>query len=158
MTTQIKVLLALILATAVALGVTLYDGDDTDLLDTKQPEVQQVIQPPEPVPVLKGQDVERQPNEIPKQPVRMEAAPDPASGAEYEQGVLGTVVDQFGTPVQGAKVYLMPGLGFRTMQMFRQHQEGVRFQALAMMETEDDAHVGRARLGRRRLWRGERCI
>ncbi len=59
------------------------------------------------------------------------------TGAEYDQGVLGTVYGPSGNPVHGADVFLIEGSTSNLFQRFRAVQEGVIFLPTASGKTDE---------------------
>ena len=59
------------------------------------------------------------------------------TGAEYDQGVMGTVYGPSGNPVHGADVFLIEGATSNTFQRFQAVQEGVVFLPAASGKTDE---------------------
>lgn len=66
------------------------------------------------------------------------------TGSQYAQGVMGTVVDPSGTPVQGARVFLMESSMSNVFQRFQSIQTGVVFPPTASGRTDERGqfHLG----------------
>ena len=141
MTTQIKLLLSLLILVALALGLTLYfsGGEVT-------PEPPQRTD----TPTDKGAD-ELTSGDI--DPVREEMVdprqvfnPELGSGVNLDQGVRGRVVDEFGTAVPNATVFLMNGFGLGELsdKLRSWETERVRFPPVAQDSTVLDGsfHLG----------------
>ena len=133
MTTQIKILLALLLAAAITLVVTLYSADQDDTLAAERLSDSDVQNSSDNGPVgdLVGTAKDKDKSATRDlEPVRVRAD-STTSGADYAQGVQGFLIDENDQPVADARLFLMPGMGFDGLQMYRQHQQGVRFPPLA---------------------------
>lgn len=144
MNTPIKLLLAVLVLAAAGLTYMMLQRDDPVL---KPEQNDPSIQDPEvekPAKSMKAStpDPKRVKTGTPERVETPEVTT--ASGSEYEQGVSGVIVDPANNPVAGAKLYLMPGLGFNSLRMFEQYQKGERYPPVAATETGPD---GRFRLG-----------
>ena len=140
MTTQIKILLGLLLAAAAGLYITLFAGNNNPP-DHDDPQNSGVENPSDraknEVKEIQGDSGKREKQEVaqPKRDLVRKPVTGTSSGAEYEQGVKGVVVDELDNPVADAEVYLMPGMGIEFMRMFREHQKGVRYPPIAQTVT-----------------------
>ncbi len=144
MTTQIKILLGLLLAAAIGLGITFFSGNPDPLIPETGTEGSPTIDDDDPANDLRGEGKKPGGHADERVPVRVKAEGGTASGSTYEQGVRGILTDEYDQPIEGAQVFLMPGMGLQSLKMFKLHQEGVRFAPLAETVTKSG---GAFRLG-----------
>ena len=106
MMTQIKLLLGLLILVAIALGITLYvSGDEL----TPEPP-QRTDQPNEEAPVeIASDDPAPRTDMVGEERTAVDDLL--TDGRDWAQGVQGRVVDEFGTAVPNATVFLMNGFG-----------------------------------------------
>ena len=127
MTIQIKILLGLLLAAAIGFGITLFNGNPDPLIPETGTEGSPAIDDDGPTDDLKGEGKKPGDHADDREPVRVKAEGGTASGSTFEQGVRGILTDEHNQPIEGAQVFLMPGMGLESLKMFKLHQEGVRF-------------------------------
>ena len=148
MNNQVKILLGLLVLAALGLAYTLFSGNTTPEPTPEPDRIEKPVKEKDPADITPPNAGTSKPdsedNPSVREPVREKVENATGAGESYAQGVRGIVVDESHAPVQGAKVYLMPGLGFDTMRMFKQHQQGVTFPPLAETETNER---GEFRLG-----------
>ena len=146
MNTPIKILLVLLVLIGGGLAYFLIQGNQpTEIVNTDPAASDPDEKPVTAVTPKRGGNEGGEARVATTEPERVKtAASSTASGTEYAQGITGVLVDPFDRPVQGAKLFLMPGLGFESLRMFEMYQKGTRFPPLAATETGPD---GRYRLG-----------
>ena len=135
MTTQIKLLLGLLILVAIALGITLYvSGDEL----TPEPP-QRTDQPNEEAPVeIASDDPAPRTDMVGEERTAVDDRL--TDGRDWAQGVQGRVVDEFGTAVPNATVFLMNGFGLGELsdKLRTWERDRVRFPPVAQGSTVAD--------------------